>query len=86
MPILFSVLQRQRAFIDENDGSYVKSSSDTSKEDWIKWCKFLKISSTTNAGPNDTIQTDKKARYVGKSPNKQRIMQELYSIINTSNA
>ena len=68
-------------FIDENNESYVKCSSDTGKEDWIKRCKFLKICSTTNEGPNGTFQTDKKARLLGKSPHKQRIMQELYSAI-----
>ena len=69
------------AFIDENDESYVKCSSDTSKEDWIKRCQFLKICSTTNVGPNGTIQTDKMARHLGKSQRKQKIMQELHGVI-----
>ena len=69
------------AFIDENDESYVKCSSDTSKEDWIKRCKLLKICSTTNVGPIGTIQTDKMTRHLGKSQHKQKIMQELHGVV-----
>ena len=54
------------AFKDENDESYVKCSSETSKEDWIKWCKFLKICSMTNVRPNGTIQTNKIARHLAQ--------------------